>query len=246
MYSKTLNALPITATYVGQKPCTQPDDVQTNKAAIFYHLEVQQPEICDIDINNNQSVDTRFSYLGLQTNELEVQDKSSVLGTLRNLPRYLEYVPDDTVSKANTPLYFFGRSTIPWNLSCERDGKTRKSVLLDDNIEKNAGGLTNLIAIAAGGFVALLIFVPVIIPMSIWGFIDGFDGKKIHRWYAGLGGFIGVVWMGMGAMIIVRSMYADNFFAINEAKVQNLTILNSCSDAFTKVNADFYAKIIAD
>jgi hypothetical protein len=166
------------------------------------------------------------------------------LRILRNLPRYLEYVPADTVSKANTPLYFFGRSTIPWNLSCERDGKTRKSVLLGDNIEKNAGGLTNLIAIVAGGFVALLIFVPVIIPMSIWGFIGGFD-RKIGC-YAGLGGFIGVVWMGMGAMIIVHSMYADSFFVINEAKVQNLTIFNSCSDAFTKVNADFYAKIIAD
>jgi hypothetical protein len=117
-------------------------------------------------------------------------------------------------------------------------------VLLGDNIEKNAGGLTNLIAIVAGGFVALLIFVPVIIPMSIWGFIGGFD-RKIGC-YAGLGGFIGVVWMGMGAMIIVHSMYADSFFVINEAKVQNLTIFNSCSDAFTKVNADFYAKIIAD
>ena len=219
MYSKTFNALPITATYVGQKPCSQPDDVQTSKAAIFYHLEVQQPEICDIDINNDQSVDTRFTYLGLQTNELEVQDVSSVLGTLRKLPRYKEYVPNDTVSKANTPLYFFGRSTIPWNLSCERDGKMRKSVLLDYNIEKNAGGLTNLFAIAAGGFVALLIFVPVIVPISIWGFLDGFDDKKSLGWYAGLGGFMGVVWMGMGAIIIAHSMYADSFFAINEAKV---------------------------
>jgi hypothetical protein len=81
----------------------------------------------------------------------------------------MDYVPADAVSKANTPLAFYARSTIPWNLSCEKDGKTRESVLsvVDDNIEKNAGGLTNLNAIVAGGFVALLIFIPLVIPMSI-------------------------------------------------------------------------------
>jgi hypothetical protein len=50
----------------------QPDDIQTSKSATFYHLEAQQPQFCDIDINNNQTVDSRFAYLGLQTNEYDV------------------------------------------------------------------------------------------------------------------------------------------------------------------------------
>jgi hypothetical protein len=50
----------------------QPDDLQTSKAATFYHLEIQQPQFCDIDLNNNQTVDSRFTYLGIQTNELDV------------------------------------------------------------------------------------------------------------------------------------------------------------------------------
>jgi len=79
VYSKNFNALPVTTTYVGQQPCMQPDDVQTSKAATFYHLELQQPEFCDVDINNNQSVDSRFTYLGIQTNEFDLQTASNVL-----------------------------------------------------------------------------------------------------------------------------------------------------------------------
>ncbi len=112
--------------------------------------------------------------------------------------------------------------------------------IVDDNIEKNAGGLTNLNAIVAGGFVALFIFLPLVIPMSICQ-----DNKTVGC-YAGLGGLLGAVWIGMGVMIIVYNMYADSFFAISEAKVKNMTYLNGCSDAFTKVNTDLYAKVIAD
>jgi hypothetical protein len=49
-----------------------PDDLQTSKNSTFYRLEIQQPHFCDIDLNNNQTVDSRFTYLGIQTNELDV------------------------------------------------------------------------------------------------------------------------------------------------------------------------------
>lgn len=39
--------------------------------------------------------------------------------------------------------------------------------LVGDSIEKYAGGHTNLTAIVAGGFVALFIFVPLIIPIIL-------------------------------------------------------------------------------
>lgn len=114
--------------------------------------------------------------------------------------------------------------------------------VVDDNIEKNAGGLTNLNAIVAGGFVALFIFLPLVIPMSICSSTLGnANPKTLVGCYAGLGGLLGAVWIGMGVMIIVYNMYADSFFAISEAKVKNMTYVNGCSDAFTKVNTDLYA-----
>jgi len=84
------------------------------------------------------------------------------------MPRYIDYVPADITSKTNTPYSFFARATIPWSLSCEKDGKTRDSVLavVNNNVEKSAGGTTNLNAIIAGGFVALFVTVLLIILMA--------------------------------------------------------------------------------
>ena len=65
VYSKTFNALPITKTYVGEQPCIKNDEIQTNKAATFYSLENQKQEKCTIDRSNNQTVDIRFTYLGI-------------------------------------------------------------------------------------------------------------------------------------------------------------------------------------
>jgi hypothetical protein len=84
------------------------------------------------------------------------------------MPRYIDYVPADITSKTNTPYSFFARATIPWSLSCEKDGKTRDSVLavVNDNVERSAGGTTNLNAIIAGGFVAIFMTIPLIISMA--------------------------------------------------------------------------------
>jgi hypothetical protein len=38
----------------------------------FYVLENQNEQFCDVDAGNNQTVDSRFTYLGLQTNEFDV------------------------------------------------------------------------------------------------------------------------------------------------------------------------------
>jgi len=84
------------------------------------------------------------------------------------MPDYLDYAPADFTSKTNTLYSFFARTTIPWSLSCEKDGKTRDSVLavVNNNVEKSAGGTTNLNAIIAGGFVALFVTVLLIILMA--------------------------------------------------------------------------------
>jgi hypothetical protein len=84
------------------------------------------------------------------------------------MPRYAEYVPADIVSKSNTLYSFFARSTIPWSLTCESEGKTRDLVLavVGDQVERIAGGETNLTAIAAGGFIILFMTLIFMVPMA--------------------------------------------------------------------------------
>jgi len=43
----------------------QPEDIQTSKSSVFYVLENQNKQFCDVDAGNNQTVDSRFTYLGL-------------------------------------------------------------------------------------------------------------------------------------------------------------------------------------
>jgi hypothetical protein len=84
------------------------------------------------------------------------------------MPDYLDYAPADFTSKTNTLYSFFARTTIPWSLSCEKDGKTRDSVLavVSDNVHKSVGGTTNLNAIIAGGFVVIFLTFILVIPMA--------------------------------------------------------------------------------
>jgi len=80
-------------------------------------------------VNNNESVDSRFAYLGLQTNEFDVQTASTVFTQLSSLPGFLSFVPNPEASKKGTLLSFFARTTIPWMLTCEGNEKSRDSVL---------------------------------------------------------------------------------------------------------------------
>jgi len=92
-----------------------------------------------------------------------------------------------------------------------------------------------LIAINAGGFVCVIFS----------GLMGGFLSRVPKKYeknpvalYAGVGGALGAVWIGMGVMIIVYNNYADNQFAVTEDLVRKMTFVNGCSDAFTKINAD--------
>jgi len=91
-----------------------------------------------------------------------------------------------------------------------------------------------LIAIHAGGFVC------VIFSGLVGSFLSGLRKYKKNpvALYAGVGGALGAVWIGMGVMIIVYNNYADNQFAVTEDLVRKMTFVNGCSDAFTKINAD--------
>jgi len=91
-----------------------------------------------------------------------------------------------------------------------------------------------LIAINAGGFVCKFFSV------LVGGFLSRLPKyeKNPVALYAGVGGALGAVWIGMGVMIIVYNNYADNQFAVTEDLVRKMTFVNGCSDAFTKINAD--------
>jgi hypothetical protein len=200
-------------------------------------------------------VDSQFTFLGLQTNELDVQSASTVLQTLRSLPSYTVYVPSDVTSKQNTLYSFFARSTVPWSLTCEGQGKTRDLFLtaVSDQIEGFTGGTKNLNAIIAGGLIILLLSVIVLLVMICPVLYcnpenlekKSFIWRKNINWYLSCGLVIGATQVGLGVMIVVSNSLADSNFNSANQKIQATTMVNGCSGQYTKVNAEYYAEIIA-
>lgn len=95
--------------------------------------------------------------------------------------------------------------------------------VVTDNVGRSAGGMENLNAIVAGGFVAIFISVALIIPMAVRACCSA-DASKDEltyslKCYGSLGGIMGAVWIGMGVLIVVYNKYADNFFGISKAKI---------------------------
>jgi hypothetical protein len=160
------------------------------------------------------------------------------------MPRYGDYVPSDLTSKSNTLYSFFARSTIPWLLTCESQGKSRDSVLavVSGQIEGTAGGLNNLSAIVAGGFLILFLSAFFIGPMICAGARRDYLGssRKAINCYLTMGVLMGLIQISFGVMIVVHNIYAASFFNISEEKVNSMAYVNGCSDNFTKIDALMY------
>jgi hypothetical protein len=69
LYSKNVANYPIVETHAGLQPCADSSNVQTARAATFYPLEVQQANSCPIESWTGSTVDKRWRYTGVQTNE---------------------------------------------------------------------------------------------------------------------------------------------------------------------------------
>ena len=261
VYSKTANGMPISTTAVGLLPCMNPGDVQTTRYSDFYKLEVQQPSNCSDSINRGKIADDRFTYLGLSTNELDVQYSSGVLSTLQSMPDFDVYVPNFRQTKMNTPYNFYARATIPWTRACEAQGKTRESVfavLSDDrlNLEAVPAGLKNLNAMIAAAFLVLfLCFVFGVVHMCAACACGKFKGKlegNPKEWrmvvdtYVAMGTLVGLIQVFLGVMIPVYYRYTMENYNFIQAKMDVLNFVNGCSDTKATFGLQTYTSIITE
>lgn len=88
-------------------------------------------------------------------------------------------------------------------------------------------------AIIAGGFVILFVSVLCLIPM---GCLSTTENCCTYYAWLSLGLLVGLIQIGLGAMIVVYNGYADSVFNITHEKVQSMAYVNGCSDEYTKVD----------
>lgn len=124
--NKRSNSLPITGTILEQTPCMISSEVsQTNAGADFYPLEVSRENICPPEQVTSLQFDPRYINAGMSVTEFDLQQTSGVLTTLRELPLYTRYVPNDTFSKKQIQNIFYRRPTLSWDPKCEYNGHLR-------------------------------------------------------------------------------------------------------------------------
>jgi len=117
---KDSDALPLTSFAVEFKPCAIPALTSASPNAIFYPLEEDRKNGCIQDKVSNRTYDDRYSNLGLQISEYDIQSRSGVLQRLQASPlAYNYFLPTIAMVKQQINYSLFARSTITWKLECE-------------------------------------------------------------------------------------------------------------------------------
>ena len=162
--------LPLTSFKIENKPCLDQNDVSRTSNAKFYPLEHdRENEDCREIDQFSERYDSRYIDLGLKISEYDVQEESGVLGTLRDLPIFSDYVNAD--HKKNIWYGFWSRPTIPWNLECE-ETHSRDSVVSAAKNEKDKEPLNDIVIIVLSsvafglGFIATITIVVFYICMA--------------------------------------------------------------------------------
>ena len=235
--------LPLTSFKLETKPCLDHNDVSRATNAVFYPLERDRLiQDCQDVEQFSERYDTRYTDLGLEITEYDVQDESEVLDTLEDLPNYSLYVSSN--AKKNIEYGFWARSTIPWSLECE-DTHPRDQVIAAANFEKekaalNEVGVIVVSAIAYGvGFLATL------------AILGCFLGGKCHKSQLSeiqmkvpIGVCIGIQFiLFVVAAILVFGQKGE--LAERETAMEELSFVNGCGDQFTQIPDYFLPEIEA-
>ena len=102
LFTKTgSDNLPITSTAVEKQPCLISGQISDAEGSLykleqaFYDLTLH----CTFNEQHSQNYDDRYSEVGWNITEYEMQQRSGVLDSVRELPLYSHYVPDPEQSK---------------------------------------------------------------------------------------------------------------------------------------------------
>ena len=128
-FSKEIDSLPITTIKLDAKPCMDPGYSPT---ADSHHVcEVNKYHGCPLEANSNEYFDQSYKggdTLPFQRSEWEIQKHpmNRVADLLYTSSGYSYSAGDYEGAKRGFNYYFWTRPTIPWDLSCEFQGKSRE------------------------------------------------------------------------------------------------------------------------
>jgi len=151
---------------------------------------------------------------------------------------YNRYMPQDKLMKKKNLFYnFYVRALIPWNLSCEAQGKTRNSVL---------EGLANGVAKKNTSVICLLVELFGVLAASIVGpSILMCAVKRSNR------SFRNLIALGTSTLIFLLALialYHAKLASVTSDEVsktlENYSVVNGCSDSYTRVDVEGQFKSI--
>ena len=111
----------MTSTAVEKQPCLISGQISDAEGSLykleqaFYDLTLH----CTFNEQHSKNYDDRYSEVGWNITEYEMQQRSGVLDSVRELPLYSHYVPDPEQSKKQKVYKLWKRNTLKWQLECE-------------------------------------------------------------------------------------------------------------------------------
>jgi uncharacterized membrane protein len=148
--------------------------------------------------------------------------------TLSNLPMYSRYMSNDKILKKKSDYFgFYVRSMAPWNLTCEAQGKTRSTVLeqLKSGTKKNSS------------IIWMLVELSVIIVASTIGLFRGtICGNQVGK--HGRIMTISLIVLVFALLNFYHTKIAANTSTEVQENLVNYSIVNGCSDSYTRVDIE--------
>jgi len=115
--------------------------------------------------NLHKAYDGRYKNAGMNISEYDLQKENGVLTTLRNLPLYERYIPNDQKVKERVEYNFMTRELIPWKMTCEmQHNHTRKDVL---TALENSGPTVNPISLLIRHYAGAIIFAAICMAVIV-------------------------------------------------------------------------------
>ena len=222
------NRLPISQTVLMQKPCANWEEGSASLIDHdYYPLEVEQRQECTVDPLTGYRYDDRFIKLGLNIPIFTIETNSGVMGQLETLPSYASYV--DNEDKKTVGYELFYRNTVPWKLNCEGLGLDRQHTIeaLMNAGKVNPDASFDMITTCACMIAVSAIFVPLYI-FTLCG--DSNTARVVTVVVITLCQFA-VLYFTFG---FVLGVGADSEEV--QAAVTSMTMVDLCSDAYTKVD----------
>ena len=169
----------MTKTAVKKKPCINSNQISDTEGSLyklesaFYDLTLH----CTFNEQYNRNHDSRYKRVGWNISEYQMQSRSGVLDSIRQMPMYEHYVPDPDQSKQQKIYSLWKRSTLSWKFECEgsigdfwkpESQKSRNLALESIDAALNVEN-TNYAGIVTG-LVIGLVFVSAICTLASIGF----------------------------------------------------------------------------